>query len=112
LPERTIYDIIGYDENKAEWCRQNEKQMWNYLREYNQLFSTDSKTIADYLFPANCTKYFSTETEFAPDRAVLWLGWRIITEYMEKNDSVTLNDLLNDTQKDAQTILQESGYNP
>lgn len=112
LPERSIYDIIGYDENKAEWCRQNEKQMWNYLREYNQLFSTDSKTIADYLFSANCTKYFSTETEFAPDRAVLWLGWRIVSEYMKKNDSISLNDLLNDTQKDAQTILQESGYNP
>lgn len=112
LPERTIYDILGYDKEKADWCIHNEKQMWNYLREYNQLFSTDSKTIADYLFPANCTKYFSTEENLAPDRAVLWMGWRIISEYMKRNESVSLDQLLNDSQKEAQTILQESSYNP
>ena len=85
--------------------------MWNYLRQYNQLFSTDSKVISDYLFPANCTKYFSTEENQAPAQAVLWLGWRIVSQFMKENKEVSLNDLLTNNQ-DAQEILQLSNYRP
>ncbi len=111
LPQTDMKTIIGYDQQQWEWCENNERQMWNYLREYNQLFSTDGKTISDYLFPANCTKYFSTDTYQAPAQAALWLGWRIVSEYMEKNPSITLNNLLNDNE-DAQTVLGLSEYQP
>lgn len=111
LPETSMQTIIGYNQEQWEWCENNEPQMWNYLRQYNQLFSTDSKVISDYLFPANCTKYFSTEENQAPAQAVLWLGWRIVSQFMKENKEVSLNDLLTNNQ-DAQEILQLSNYRP
>ena len=111
LPDTDMKTIMGYSEEEWEWCEVNEKSMWNYLREYNQLFSTDAKTIADYIYPASCTKYFSDEQHQAPSRAVLWMGLKIVSEYMEKNEKLTLTQLL--TQDvDAQQILQMSRYNP
>ncbi len=104
--------LIGYNQEQWEWCEQNEKGMWNYLREYNQLFSTDSKTISDYLFPANNTKYFSDEEGHnAPSQAVLWMGWKIVSEYMEKESQLSINDLLTQN-KDAQSILAIAKYRP
>lgn len=111
LPETDRKVLIGYNEDQWQWCENNEKQMWNYLREYNQLFSTDSKVISDYLYPANCTKYFSTETLLAPPQTGLWVGWRIVTNYMKCHKELSINDLLMNN-IDAQTILQESGYRP
>ena len=71
LPDTDPKLLMGYDDAQWEWCENNEKSMWNYLREYNQLFSTDSKTMADYLYPANCTKYFSTDEYPVPVKLVV-----------------------------------------
>lgn len=104
--------IIGYNQDQWEWCEQNEKGMWNYLREYNLLFNTDGKTISDFIFPANNTKYFSdNEGHQAPSQAVLWLGWKIVHEYMEQNKQLTLENLLFDN-IDAQELLVRSQYKP
>ncbi len=104
--------LLGYSEEQWEWCKQNEKQMWNYLREYNQLFSTNSKTISDYIFPANNTKYFSDdEGHEAPAQAVLWIGRNIVEDYMNNNPNLTLTDLLT-SKIDAQEILVRSNYRP
>lgn len=103
-------EIIGYDDDEWEWCEKNEKNMWNYLRENNLLFETDNKTITDFTIMSGATKYFSTEKFNAPGRAAVWLGWQIISQYMEKNPKLSLTDLI--AQKDAQTILNGSRYNP
>lgn len=104
--------LIGYNQEQWDWCEENEKGMWNYLREHNLLFSTDSKTISDFIYPANNTKYFSYDSEHqAPSQAVLWLGWKIVSQYMERNKQITLEELLTD-KKDAQMILAQSNYRP
>lgn len=111
LPKVDEKVILGYSAEDWEWCENNEKAMWNYLREYNQLFATDAKVISDYIYPANCTKYFSDEKHQAPSRAALWIGQKIISQYMERNESITLDQLLKQ-EVDAQFILQQSHYNP
>lgn len=112
LPQKDKKLLIGYDQDQWEWCEQNEKGMWNYLREHNLLFSTDSKTISDFIYPANNTKYFSDDSQHqAPSQAVLWLGWKIVSQYMGRNDQITLEELLTDN-KNAQDILVQSNYRP
>ena len=53
------------------------------------------------------TKGFDAD---APARLGEWVGWQIVSAYMEKNKEVSLKELLqiNDSQK----ILNQSGYKP
>lgn len=110
LPQEDAKNIIGYTKDEWEWCEKNEASMWNYLREKNLLFETDNKTITDFIIISGATKYFSTEKYNAPGRAAVWLGWQIITQYMEKNPNLSLTDLIHEN--DAQKILMGSRYNP
>lgn len=102
--------IMGYTDDEWAWCEANEKKMWNFLREENLLFETDNKMITDFTIMSGATKYFSTEQYSAPGRAAVWLGWQIVSKYMERNSSLSLADLL--AQQDAQMILNGSRYNP
>lgn len=110
MQKRDKKTIMGYTDDEWEWCEQNEKNMWNYLRENNLLFETDNKMITDFTIMSGATKYFSTEKYNAPGRAAVWLGWQIISQYMEKNPKLNLADLI--AQEDAQMILNGSRYNP
>ncbi len=118
MQNKSQREVMGYSENDWEWCVKNEKKMWNYLRENNLLFSTDNKTITDFIIMSPATKYFSTTIKTgetvkeynAPGRAAVWLGWQIVSKYMENNPKMTLKDLV--AQDDAQIILNGSRYNP
>jgi hypothetical protein len=53
------------------------------------------------------TKGFDAE---APARLGEWIGWQIVSAYMDKNRKVTLKQLLQNN--DSQLILNQSGYKP
>jgi len=98
---------MGFTADQLRWCIQNEKQMWNYLIENKLLFSTDYMTINKHINPAPFTSGYPRES---PGRASVWLGWRIVEEYMSRNTEITLRDLMLDN--DYQKILSESRYEP
>lgn len=98
---------FGFTGDQLRWCVKNEKQMWNYLIDQKLLFSTDYMTINKHINPAPFTSGFPNES---PGRASVWLGWKIVHAYMDRNPSITLEELiLND---DYQKILSESRYEP
>ena len=98
---------IGFTSDQMRWCIKNEKEMWNYLIEKKLLFSTDYMTINKHINPAPFTSGYPKES---PGRASIWLGWKIVEAYMEKNSKVMLKDLMLDD--DYQKILSESRYEP
>jgi gliding motility-associated lipoprotein GldB len=107
LPEEPDTLITGFTKKELEWCRANEKQIWNYLVENKLLFETDYMTINKYVNPAPFTSGFPRES---PGRAINWLGWKITEEYMKKNKDVTLNELM--VNQNYQRILNRSKYHP
>ncbi len=107
MPERPEQDIIGYTKAQYDWCVTNEKNMWDYLVEKKQLFSTSQLVISKYVNPAPFTTYFTQES---PGQAAIWLGLQIVKNYMENNTSVSLTDLMDET--NYQKILEESRYKP
>lgn len=107
MQERPEQDIIGYTKAQYDWCVTNEQNMWNYLVENKQLFSTSQLVISKYVNPAPFTTYF---TQDSPGQATIWLGLQIVKNYMENNTSVSLKDLMADT--NYQRILEESKYKP
>jgi hypothetical protein len=99
--------VYGFTPVQLKFCRNNEGRMWQYLIENNMLFKSDQLTIKKLTGEAAFTTYFSTES---PGRAAVWIGFRIVESYMEKNREVTLSDLMNET--DLQKILEKARYRP
>lgn len=97
----------GFTERNLAFCRANEKSMWAYLVEKKLLFSTDRFTIDKFILEGPFTSDFGRES---PGRAAVWLGYRIVSEYMAKNSDVTLQELMEE--RDYMRILNLSAYNP
>ncbi len=107
LPEQPDSLIFGFSPKQMKWCEKNEKQMWTYLIENKMLFITDSFTINKYINDAPFTSGFSQES---PGRAVVWMGYRIVDSFMNKNKNITFQQLM--VQRDYQKIFNQSKYRP
>lgn len=108
FPDQEAAEILCYTPKQLDWCKRYEKNIWAMLVEKRELYSTDWRTITKYTQPAPFTNGLSQEE--SPGRVGVFIGWRIVSAYMEQNKQVTLQDLMNET--DAQKILQLSGYRP
>ncbi len=106
-PEMNDTLKIGYSQKQLDWCKKNESQMWGFYIEKKILYSTFEKEYMKFLADGHTTQGFP---EGAPGKTGQWLGWQIVNAYMKKNEKVSLQQLLNE--KDAQKILQQSGYKP
>ncbi|MBN1118288.1 MAG: hypothetical protein JXA77_13850 [Bacteroidales bacterium] len=107
FPEVADSVLWGFEKSKLDFCFDNEKQMWTYLIENKLLFITDNFRIMQFTAEAPFTKDFQDDS---PGRAGVWLGYRIVEQYMNSNNDVSLNDLMHET--NYQKILNNSKYNP
>ncbi len=107
LPEQPDSLIMGFTAEHMRFCRNNESRMWEYLVEEKVLFETDRMTIQKFTGSGPFTGDFTRES---PARAAVWLGWRIVEDYMRHNSRVSLQDIMNEN--DYQKILTLSKYNP
>lgn len=107
MPNRKPHDIMGYSKFEWEWSRKFESQIWNTILDQNDLYSSDLMLIRKYLNDAPFTTPVSQDS---PGRLGAWVGWQIVNAWMEKNESISLLDLINEN--NYQKILNESGYQP
>ena len=107
LPEINDTVVFGFTEDQMKFCRNNERQMWQYLIEHDLLFSTDQFTIRKLTDEAPFTSYFTSES---PGRAAVWLGFRIVESYMMKNREISLETLMDNTE--IQEIIERAKYDP
>lgn len=105
LPEKEVTDLIGYTAAQNDWCKLNEKTVWQGIVKQNQLYSTDHMIVTRFI---NDAPYTATVSKESPGRIGCWVGWQIVNQYAKKK-GFSLQDII-DT--DAQTILKEAKYNP
>lgn len=107
LPSTPDSILMGYSQKQIDWCEASESSIWRFIIEQDLLYNTNQVSIAKYLNPAPFTRGMPQES---PGRVVSWVGWQIVKEYMKKNPSESLNDLMRIA--DAQYLLNESKYKP
>lgn len=107
IPDVNDTLLWGFSTAQLQFCVESESEMWKYLIEEKILFSTDNMRINKFIEPGPFTKDFTVES---PARAGVWLGFKIIEAYMERNNDVSLSELAEVT--DFQYLLNESRYNP
>ena len=98
---------IKYTQEQMDWIQNNEKNIWGFLISQKFLFSADFMQTKKLMQDGPFTKGFE---KGAPARIGEWVGWQIVSTYMQKHPEVSLKQLLK--MQDAQMILNESGYKP
>jgi hypothetical protein len=107
IPETPGYLRMNYTKEQYKWIEKNETHVWAALVENRLLYSSDGQYFRMFLADSPYTMEFSKES---PSRLGEWIGFKIVRSYMQKNQEVTLQMLVQET--DAQKILTLSGYKP
>lgn len=100
-----IGETMGYSEEENEWCKKNEKYIWEYMYTNDHLHARDPMIIRYYMKPAPSVEMLGVQ---APALVGTWMGAQIIASYMKKHKELKIKDLLEIT--NYQEILEESGY--
>jgi len=107
LPNEPEHLIHGFSEEQLKWCKKNEADMWTHLIENKLLFTTNTLEINKFINDAPFTSGFPQES---PGRAAVWIGYRIVESLMQRNEQMTLEELMNI--KDYQKVLNMARYKP
>ncbi len=96
----------GFTTKQLKWCEENEGNMWNYLLQQTDIFTTDPSITQLYIGEGPTTQGFP---DVSPGNIGQWLGLQIVKTYVSKNSSLTPQQVM---QTDAKTIFNESKYKP
>ena len=99
--------IIGYTTAQLKGCIENEHAIWTQLVSNNYLYANDEIVKARFLKDAPFTSGLSKES---PGKLGWFVGWQMVKQYMEKNPSTTVEELI--ALKDYKKVLEKSGYRP
>jgi len=91
LPNAGDSTILKYTAAQMAFCDENAGQIWYTLVEKNLLYSSNEMEAQNWIGDAPFTKGLPRE---APPRVGKWLGWRIVSNYMEVNPDLTLKELM------------------
>lgn len=107
VPEIEDSVILHYNAKQMGYCNTYEKNLWGFMAEKNRLYENNMRTVQELTGEGPFTSAISKE---CPPGIAKWVGWQIVKSYMENNEKVTLEELMNE--KDAQKILNKSKYRP
>jgi hypothetical protein len=104
LPDEDPENKFRYNTNELKWCGQNEKYIWQHIIDEELLYEKDLKKINSFFSPGPYTKNFGKDS---PSHIGIWLGYRMIQDYTEKNN-LSIKEIL--LEKNIQKLL--SAYEP
>jgi hypothetical protein len=97
LMERCIPDyekncLLRYPPEKFDWAEKNESSVWKYLVNEQLLFSKNERDIS---FLINEGPFTIGLPEKSPDRLGQYIGWKMVHDYMDEHENISLRDLVN-----------------
>lgn len=107
LPFKEEHERMAYTKEQFEGCEENEGFIYNYFVQKDLLFETKFERTFPFVNDGPATVEIS---QSCPGNIGTWIGYRIILAYMKQHPKTTMEELFKIT--DAQTILQQSKYNP
>jgi hypothetical protein len=107
LPQSTDEIIFEYSSDQLAWLENNESEIWAHLIREDLLMSVNYRSFQKIITPSPNVPNMPPD---APGRLGNWIGTRIISQFMERNQDLTLDELI--SMNDAQKILAESKYKP
>ncbi len=109
IPETPDSIKLGYTQQQMKWANENESSIWAALVDSKILYSTEPTKIRDFINDGPFTTAPGFGAGTSP-RIGAYTGWQIVKKYMNKNPTITLQQLLAET--DSDDILNKSKYKP
>lgn len=107
LPHVADSLLFTMTNEQINWCKNSESAIWTFFTEQKLLYETERRKIRSYIESAPTSQGMPKE---APGRTGNFIGYRIVSQFMEKHPNMTLEQLL--LIPDAQMILDKSKYKP
>jgi hypothetical protein len=92
MPELHDHLLMDWTPDDMLWAEANESAIWLELQPSKVLFETNRTIYKRWLSDGPFTKAGSIPQE-SPDRLGIWMGWRIVEDYMERNPEITIEEL-------------------
>lgn len=100
--------IIGYSDQQLLSAAANQEKVWAHFVEKQLLFETSHFQKTKYIGDRPYTAEISAK---CPGRIGQWLGWKIVSKFMEEQgENFTLNQLM--ANKSAQELFHKSKFKP
>ncbi len=110
MPNATDAQKIGYAQDELDWAMVNEEPIWRNFIEQEHLYSTDRQIASRFLDPAPFSKFGLEQIDNeSPGRIGRYIGWQIVRAFMEKNDNVSTQQLL---QLPTEEIFKKANFKP
>lgn len=110
VPGASLSAVLGIASERIDDVIKNEAFMWKQLTTGNRLYSADAAIMDDLFRLQAVTASISPD---APGRAVRYVGYRIVKNYLMVRPGTTLNQLLSpEFYNDPVGVLRVAGYNP
>jgi hypothetical protein len=106
MPDISDTLLLKYTNRQYNWCRTYEGRIWGLMIDNQFLFKKEKLMVAKFMNDGPFTTVFSNTS---PARIGWFIGWRIVSEYMNRNE-VSLKELLHE--QDVKKILRLSKYKP
>lgn len=107
VPDATLAGALGYNQGQLDWLEANSGQVWNLLVQKKLLYDTSAEVASRLVDRGVGTTILAP---YVPARAGRFVGYSIITSYLEQNTAATLAQLLSPAFYKDQGILIESAY--
>ncbi len=109
-PEKHDTITSKMSRKELEFCLQNEVNIWTYFIDNKLIFNTNELIKRKFIAPAPFSKFGMPFDHESPGMIGRWIGWRIVSSYMENNPDITLQELM--ANADSKTIFKLSKYKP
>jgi hypothetical protein len=84
LPEVPDHIKMGYTKEQQAWCEANERNLWIEFSQQDVLYETRRFEINRWIADGPFTRAAGIPQD-SPSRIGVWLGWRIVRDYMTRN---------------------------
>ncbi|MCE7042941.1 gliding motility protein [Dyadobacter sp. CY312] len=105
MPDTPDSLILGYSEDNLIRTYNSQLDLWSFFITNKLLYEKNELKKQKYIGERPFTVEIGNKV---PGGIAKWLGWRIVSRYMEENPKITLQDLMKNG--NSGQILQESGY--
>lgn len=106
LPDAPDSALTGFTQKQLDWVEANEGNVWSHIVKNENLYGIEPHVIQTYIGESPFTQGMP---EASPGNIGQWIGWRIVQQYAQKNEKLTLQQVL---QTPARTIFQGAAYKP
>ncbi|MBO74227.1 MAG: hypothetical protein CMD33_03025 [Flavobacteriales bacterium] len=93
MPDLSKADLWDWTAEAWTWAQVHERDIWLELQPQDALFNTDRTQFSKWFNEGPFTRYGAIPQD-SPDRLGAYMGWRMVSDFMEKHPEVDLAALM------------------